>query len=135
MIKNESISNPITKPSLNSLKKKYGFLFTTVFRAAIEEIYRLGGSYGLKFQELLTLTYFTTEADLLLIRQYTSNYSQRIWLRINEYLLNRVPEATPIRGSYLVDSLAAEIATYVMMEAMKEKTRQVIQIMDKNNSI
>lgn len=96
-------------------------------------MYRLGGSYGIKFDELPSLTYFTTEADLVLIRQYTQQYHQRIWFRIDKFLLNRVPDASPIKGSFIVNTLAAEICTFVMMEATKEKTRQIITIMDRNN--
>lgn len=137
MVSNENIihktSTGTTKVKISDLKRKYGFLFSTVFRANIEEIYRLGGGYGLKFDELPTLTYFTTGADLLLIRQYTSQYSQRIWFRIDKYLLNRLPDAPSPGLEFIVNTLAAELATYVMMEATKEKTKQVLAIMDKNN--
>lgn len=109
-------------------------LFASVLRSTIEEIYRLGGSYGIKFDELPSLTYFSTKADLVLMRQYTVNYHQRIWHRIDKFVLNRVPVASPIQGSFIVNTLAAEIVTYVMAEATKEKTRQVLAIMDKNNS-
>ncbi|MDN5845385.1 MAG: hypothetical protein L0H53_03830 [Candidatus Nitrosocosmicus sp.] len=131
MVKNE-IENTV-KPRLPDLKRKYGFLFSTVFRANIEEIYRLGGAYGTKFDELPTLTYFTTDRDLALIRQYTSSYSRRIWGRIEKFLLSRDPARPPIGVEFIVDTLAAEIATFVMMEATKEKTRQVLQVLDKNN--
>lgn len=136
MVKNENIisKNGSTIKSLNTLKKKYGFLFASVLRATIEEIYRLGGSYGMKFEEIPTLTYFTTEADLVLIRQYTKTYSQRIWFRIDKFLLNRSPEAPHIKGSFIVDTLAAEICTFVMMEATKEKTKQVLQLLNPNNT-
>lgn len=126
-------STTITKPKITDLKRKYGFLFTSVLRSTIEEVYRLGGSYGIKFDELPSLTYFTTEADLVLIRQYTQQYHQRIWFRIDKFWLNRVPDASPIKGSFIIEILAAEICTFVMMEATKEKTRQIITIMDRNN--
>lgn len=133
--KKEGISGSSNnKPSLSNLKRKYGFLFASVLRSSIEEIYRLGGSYGIKFEELPSLTYFTTESDLVLIRRYTQSYHQRIWLRIDKFWLNRVPDAPLLKGSFLVNTLAAEIATFVMMEATKEKTRQVLEIMDRNNT-
>lgn len=49
-------------------------------------------------------------------------------------MLNRVPDAPSIKGSIIVNTLAAEIATFVMMEATKEKTRQVLALTDRNNS-
>lgn len=133
LIKNELGSENKSKLSISDLRRKYGFLFSGVFRSHIEEIYRLGGSYGMRFIEIPTLTYFTTERDLLLIRQYTQRYSNRIWIRIDKYLLNRVPDALPIRGEFIVNTLTAEICTYVMMDATKEKTRQVISILSRNN--
>ena len=135
MINRERLQDPnnFTKPRITDLKRKYGFLFASALRSSIEDVYRLGGSYGIKFDELPTLAYFTTEADLVLIRQYTQQYHQRIWFRIDKFLLNRVPDASPIKGSFIVNTLAAEICTFVMMESTKEKTRQIMAILDANN--
>lgn len=134
IIKKEALSNtPYQKPRLADLKRKYGFLFASILRSAIEEVYRLGGTYALKFDEIPSLGYFTTDSDLVLIRKYTTQYHNRIWFRIDKFMLNRVPEAPPIKGSFVVNTLAAEICTFVMMEATKEKTRQILTILDKNN--
>lgn len=135
---NDDTTNSTTikqNPKVGDLKRKYGFLFSNVFRSNIEDIYRLGGAYGMRFPELPILAYHTTDADLVLIRKYTSQYHQRIWHRIDKFLLNtgRKPDAPPIRVSFIVNTLAAEIATFVMMEATKEKTRQVLSLLDPNN--
>ncbi|MDR4490818.1 MAG: hypothetical protein R2685_07940 [Candidatus Nitrosocosmicus sp.] len=136
LIKKEKVKDPYNKPLITNLKRKYGFLFATALRSSIEDIYRLGGKYALTFNDgfLPTLSYYTTDRDLVLIRKYVKGYHDRIWFRIDKFLLNRVPEAPPIKGSFIIETLAAEIATYVMMEATKEKTRQVISILDRNNN-
>ncbi|MDR4491772.1 MAG: hypothetical protein R2685_12850 [Candidatus Nitrosocosmicus sp.] len=134
-IKKEKVRDPYNKPLITNLKRKYGFLFATALRSSIEDIYRLGGKYALTFNDgfLPTLSYFTTDADLVLIRKYVKGYHDRIWFRIDKFLLNRLPEAPPIKGSFIIETLAAEIATFVMMEATKEKTRQLLLLLDKNN--
>jgi len=132
LIKKEKVRDPLNKPLITNLKRKYGFLFATALRSSIEDIYRLGGKYALTFNDgfLPTLSYYTTDRDLVLIRKYVKAYHDRIWFRIDKFILNRLPEAPPIKGSFIIETLAAEIATFVMMEATKEKIRQLLLILD-----
>lgn len=133
MMKNE-LNNKDPTITIQKLKQKYGLFFVTAFRSSIEDIYRLGSTYALKIDNITPmLENFTTDRDLLLIRKYTKDYNTRLWLRIQKWIISRSPEASPIKGSFIVNTLAAELATFVMMESTKEKTKQLLALLRKDN--
>lgn len=116
------IENDIPIP-INEIRKKYGFMFSFFIRAFIEEVYKIGAKDALRFDSV-AIDYFTTTKDIAIITDWTKDSLEKIFGRLETAIEKE------LNVNFVIDSVAAEIATFVLMQSFKAKTEQILELME-----
>lgn len=122
-----SEGEPVTM-SIQLIKEKYTFMFYHFIRSFVEEVYRIGAKDALRFDDV-AIDYYTTDKDLEIISQWTDESLNKIWARL-EQALDR-----DLDLSFVIDSVAAEISTFVLMQSFKAKTEQFLEYVNSKKAI
>lgn len=112
--------NPIP---ITEIRSKYGFMFTFFIRAFIEDVYRIGAKDALRFDSV-AIDYFTTTKDIAIITDWTKDSLEKIFSRLKTAIEKE------LNVNFVIDSVAAEISTFVLMQSFKAKTEQLLELME-----
>lgn len=109
--------------SIDFIRQKYGFMFTHFVRSFVEEVYRIGAKDALRFDDV-AIDFYTTEADLKIIDQWTQDSLNKIFARLEQAIEKQ------LSINFVFESVIAEISTFVLMESFKEKTKQFLEFVN-----
>lgn len=115
-----------TTINVDFIKQKYGFMFNHFIRSFVEEVYRIGAKDALRFDDV-ALDYYTTKQDIDIIEQWTAESLNKIFARLEQAL------ERDLDFKFVIDSVAAEISTFVLMQSFKEKTKQFLEFVNSKN--
>lgn len=111
---------PLVSLTIDNIKQKYGFMFTQFIRAFVEDVYRIGAKDALRFDDV-AIDYYTTHQDIQIIEDWTTDSLNKVFARLEQAL------ERDLDFNFVIDSVAAEISTFVLMQSFKAKTEQFLE--------